>query len=75
MTNAVNNEPITGDYVLDSYAILAYFEAEPGSEQVQRLLEAVPDRALQPEGQPLLRLLDQRQDRLVARPENHSSRR
>ena len=32
--------PIAGVYVLDSYAILAYFEAEPGSEQVKRLLEA-----------------------------------
>jgi predicted nucleic acid-binding protein len=28
------------DYVLDSYALLAYFEAEPGSGQVGTLLEA-----------------------------------
>ena len=40
MQNVGNNVPITGDYVLDSYAVLAYFEAEPGSEQVRRLLEA-----------------------------------
>jgi ribonuclease VapC len=33
------NNVITGDCVLDSYALLAYFEAEPGSEQVQQLLE------------------------------------
>jgi len=32
--------PITRDYVLDSYALLAYFEAEPGSDQVKILLEA-----------------------------------
>ncbi len=29
-----------GDYVLDSYAILAYLEAEQGSNHVQKLLEA-----------------------------------
>ncbi|MBI2832155.1 MAG: type II toxin-antitoxin system VapC family toxin [Chloroflexi bacterium] len=28
-----------GEYVLDSYALLAYFEAEPGSEQVSKLLK------------------------------------
>ena len=35
--------PVTGDYVLDSYALLAYFEAEPGGEQVSRLLEAAKE--------------------------------
>jgi predicted nucleic acid-binding protein len=40
MRNSGNNVPVTGDYVLDSYAVLAYFEAGPGSEQVGRLLEA-----------------------------------
>ncbi len=40
MPSARNNLPVNGNYVLDSYAILAYFEAEPGSEQVKRLLEA-----------------------------------
>ena len=40
MQRAGNNAPIAGNYVLDSYALLAYFEAEPGSEQVKRLLEA-----------------------------------
>ncbi len=38
MQNAENNSPQT--YVLDSYALLAYFEAESGSEQVGRLLKA-----------------------------------
>jgi predicted nucleic acid-binding protein len=38
-----NNVPITADYVLDSYALLAYFEGEPGSEQVRRLLEAAKE--------------------------------
>ncbi len=40
MQSMGNNLPETGDYVLDSYALLAYFEAEPGGEQVRRLLEA-----------------------------------
>jgi predicted nucleic acid-binding protein len=39
MQNAGNNLPVTGDYVLDSYALLAYFEAEPGGERVRKLLE------------------------------------
>lgn len=43
MQNVENNPSVTGDYVLDSYAILAYFEAEPGSEQVRRLLEAAKE--------------------------------
>lgn len=43
MQNAGNNVPTTGDYVLDSYALLAYFEAEPGSEQVRRLLETAKE--------------------------------
>jgi predicted nucleic acid-binding protein len=33
------------DYVLDSYALLAYFEAESGSGQVGRLLEAAKEGA------------------------------
>ena len=32
-----------GDYVLDSYALLAYFEAEPGSKQVRAMLEAAEE--------------------------------
>ncbi len=40
MQNVENSMSVTGDYVLDSYALLAYFEAEPGSDQVRRLLEA-----------------------------------
>jgi ribonuclease VapC len=43
MQNVGNNIPTTGNYVLDSYALLAYFEAEPGSEQVGRLLEAAKE--------------------------------
>jgi predicted nucleic acid-binding protein len=43
MRNAGNSVPVTGDYVLDSYALLAYFEAEPGVEQVRRLLEAAKE--------------------------------
>jgi len=40
MQNAGSNLPIGGNYVLDSYAVLAYLEAEQGSEQVKNLLEA-----------------------------------
>jgi predicted nucleic acid-binding protein len=40
MQHAKNSLPITGEYVLDSYALIAYFEAEPGSERIHELLEA-----------------------------------
>jgi predicted nucleic acid-binding protein len=43
MQNAGNSSPRFGEYVLDSYALLAYFEAEPGSEQVRRLLETAQE--------------------------------
>ena len=43
MQNEGGNTPIPGDYVLDSYALLAYFEAEPGGEQVSRLLEVAKE--------------------------------
>lgn len=43
MRNAGNSSPTTGEYVLDSYALLAYFEAEPGSEQVGTLLEVAKE--------------------------------
>jgi len=43
MQNMGNRSPQTGDYVLDSYAVLAYFEAEPGGEQVRKLLEAASE--------------------------------
>ena len=43
MPNMENNAPITGDYVLDSYALLAYFEAEAGSTQVHKLLNAAKE--------------------------------
>jgi ribonuclease VapC len=39
MQNEENSLPQTGEYVLDSYALLAYLEAEPGSERVSKLLE------------------------------------
>lgn len=40
MQNAGNSSPQIGEYVLDSYALLAYFEAEPGSDRVRKLLQA-----------------------------------
>ncbi|HUT68785.1 MAG TPA: type II toxin-antitoxin system VapC family toxin [Dehalococcoidales bacterium] len=40
MQNAGNSSPRTKDYVLDSYVLLAYLEAEPGSGRVRELLEA-----------------------------------
>jgi hypothetical protein len=43
MQNAGSSASISGDYVLDSYALLAYFEAEPGNERVRRLLEAAAE--------------------------------
>jgi predicted nucleic acid-binding protein len=43
MQNAENSSYQPGEYVLDSYALLAYFGAESGSEQVRRLLEAAKE--------------------------------
>lgn len=43
MQNEGNNVPVTGDYVLDSYALLAYLEAEPGSDRVRKLLETAKE--------------------------------
>jgi ribonuclease VapC len=40
MQNTGNSSPQAGEYVLDSYALLAYLEAEPGSDRVRKLLEA-----------------------------------
>ena len=40
MQNEVNRSPQSGKYVLDSYALLAYLEAEHGSDRVMELLEA-----------------------------------
>ena len=34
------SEPVARNYVLDSYALLAYLEAEPQGDRVQELLEA-----------------------------------
>ncbi len=31
-------------FVLDSFALLAYFQAEPGGQRVRELLEAARDR-------------------------------
>jgi predicted nucleic acid-binding protein len=39
MQNAGNSLPEAGEYVLDSYSLLAYLEAEPGSDRVNDLLE------------------------------------
>ena len=44
MQNEVNSSPRSGEYVLDSYALLAYLEAEPGSDRIRELLEAAKDR-------------------------------
>ena len=43
MQNLGSSSSLTG-YVLDSYALLAYLEAEPGSERVRELLEDAKDR-------------------------------
>ena len=43
MQDVGSSSPETRDYVLDSYALLTYFEAEPGSEQVRKLLEAATE--------------------------------
>lgn len=43
MQNLGNSLSLTG-YVLDSYALLAYLEAEPGSDRVRELLENAKDR-------------------------------
>jgi predicted nucleic acid-binding protein len=40
MQNAVNKEQKPGLYVLDSYALLAFLEDEPGSGYVLEMLEA-----------------------------------
>jgi len=38
------SNPVVGDYVLDSYALLAYLEAEPEGERVAGLLEAAAEQ-------------------------------
>lgn len=43
MQNAVNSSPESGVYVLDSYALLAYLEAESGSDHVVELLETAKE--------------------------------
>jgi ribonuclease VapC len=42
MPNVGSSSPQT-DYVLDSYALLTYFEAEPGSRQVAKLLDVAKE--------------------------------
>lgn len=39
MPSAGDSSPQSGEYVLDSYALLAYMEAEPGSNRTRELLE------------------------------------
>jgi predicted nucleic acid-binding protein len=39
MPDAANSLPQTVQYVLDSYALLAFLEAEPGSSRVRELLK------------------------------------
>ena len=43
MQNEENSSPQPGEYVLDSYALLAYLEAEPGSDRVRKLLETAKE--------------------------------
>jgi predicted nucleic acid-binding protein len=40
MPNEENSLPKGNEYVLDSYAVITYLEAEPGSDRVVELLEA-----------------------------------
>ena len=44
MQNEVSSPPQSVEYVLDSYALLAYLEAEPGSDRIRELLDAAKDR-------------------------------
>src|SRR4030067_2582372 len=44
MQNEENSSSQSGEYVLDSYALLAYLEAEPGSDRIRELLEAAKGR-------------------------------
>jgi predicted nucleic acid-binding protein len=44
MQSKENNSILTNEYVLDSYAMLAYLEAEPGSDRVRELLTAAESR-------------------------------
>ena len=39
------NSPSQTEYVLDSYALIAYFEAEPGGDRIAELLTAASDGA------------------------------
>ena len=44
MQSKENSSLLTDEYVLDSYAVLAYLEAEPGSDRVRELLTAAKSR-------------------------------
>lgn len=44
MQNEGNNPKETGSYVLDSFALLAYLQAEPGSNRVRELLKKAVQR-------------------------------
>jgi ribonuclease VapC len=43
MQNEENRSTQINEYILDSYALLAYFEGEPGSDRVRELLKAAKD--------------------------------
>ena len=43
MPNEENSSPQTGEYVLDSYALIAYLEAELGGGRVRKLLETAKE--------------------------------
>jgi ribonuclease VapC len=44
MQSEVSSPSQSSEYVLDSYALLAYLEAEPGSDRIRELLDAAKDR-------------------------------
>jgi len=43
MQNEVSRPPQSIEFVLDSYALLAYLEGEPGSDRISELLNAAKD--------------------------------
>ena len=43
MQNEVSRPPQSSEFVLDSYALLAYLEGEPGSDRISELLNAAKD--------------------------------
>jgi len=44
MLNAENSPPKSGEYILDSYALIAYLEDEEGSSRIGHLLETAKNK-------------------------------